>query len=267
MYTSRSIGKRKGAFSNRLRFENMPVTSIENIKKIVTIARKDMKIYFFKGPNLTFGLILPVVLYLAFAIGRTVDPDFAVPGIVAIAAFFGAGAIQSVSLPLERRTGTFNTIVTAPLSLYMIMLGKAIAGFLFGIVLSSIYAAIMIPFSPLQNLPLFIIGIVISSFMFSAFGLLLSAPFKDIPQAMPPATVVRIAMVFLSGVFTPLALLPPALQTIAYAMPLTYSVGALRQAWSGSINLQALFVDFSIQIVLAILFLVAATKILQRTIE
>jgi ABC-2 type transport system permease protein len=241
--------------------------SVENIKKIVTIAKKDIKIYFFKGPNLTFGLILPVVLYLAFAVGRTVEPAFAVPGIVAIAAFFGAGAIQSVSLPLERRTGTFNTLVTAPMSLFTIMLGKALAGFLFGIVLSSIYAGIMVPFSHLQNLPLFIIGVAVSSFMFSAFGLFLAAPFKDIPQAMPPATVIRIAMVFLAGVFTPIALLPSALQTIAYGMPLTYSVSALRQAWSVSIDLQSFFVDSSIQIVFAVIFLVAATGLLRRTIE
>jgi len=39
-----------------------------------------MKIYFFKGPNLTFGLIPPVVLYLAFAMDRTDDPAFAFPG-------------------------------------------------------------------------------------------------------------------------------------------------------------------------------------------
>jgi ABC-2 type transport system permease protein len=125
----------------------------------------------------------------------------------------------------------------------------------------------MIPFSPLQHLPLFVLGVIVSSFMFSAFGLLLSAPFKDIPQAMPPATVVRIAMVFLAGVFSPIALLPTALQIIAYAIPLTYSVGALRQAWSGSIDLQSFFVNSSIQIIFAIIFLVAATKILQRTIE
>jgi ABC-2 type transport system permease protein len=106
-----------------------------------------------------------------------------------------------------------------------------------------------------------------SSFMFSAFGLLLAAPFKDIPQAMPPATVVRIAMVFIGGVFTPLAMLPLALQTVAYALPLTYSVSALRQAWSGSINLQMYLVDSAVQMVFAIIFLVAATKILNRTIE
>jgi hypothetical protein len=89
----------------------MAKTFMPDVKKIVYIAEKDVKIYFFKGPNLTFGLLLPVVLYLAFAIGRTVDPTNAVPGLVAIAAFFGAGAIQAISLPLERRTGTFNSLV------------------------------------------------------------------------------------------------------------------------------------------------------------
>ena len=245
----------------------MATTFIQNLEKIVTIAEKDVKIYFFKGPNLTFGLLLPVVLYLAFALDRTVDPTFAVPGLVAITAFFGAGAIQAISLPLERRTGTFNSLVTAPISLLTIMLGKALAGFFFGIVLSLSYTSIMIPFSPLPNLPLCILGILISSFMFSTFGLFLSSPFRDIPQAMPPATVVRIAMVFLGGVFTPITMLPTALQTIAYAMPLTYSVSALRQAWSGNIDLQTFFVDSSIQIVLAIIFLVAATNILHRTSE
>src|SRR4030042_347195 len=240
---------------------------IQDVKIIVTIAEKDVKIYFFKGPNLTFGLLLPVVLYLAFAIGGPVDPALAVPGLVAIAAFFGAGAIQAISLPLERRTGTFNSLVTAPISLFTIMLGKALAGFFFGIVLSFTYTIIMIPFGPLPNLPLLIMGILVSSFMFSAFGLLLSAPFRDIPQAMPPATVVRIAMVFLGGVFTPLSMLPATLQTVAYAMPLTYSVSALRQAWSGNINLQMYLVNCLVQIVFAIIFLVLATKTLQKTIE
>ena len=76
---------------------------IEDVKRAIYIAEKDAKIYFFKAPNLTFGLLLPVVLYLAFSIGRTVEPAQAIPGLVAMAAFFGGGAIQAVSLPLERR--------------------------------------------------------------------------------------------------------------------------------------------------------------------
>ncbi len=239
---------------------------IKDAKIALYIAEKDVKIYFLKGPNLTFGLLLPVVLYLAFAIGKTVDPTSAVPGLVSIASFFGAGAIQAISLPLERRTGTFSILLAAPTRLFTIIFGKALAGSLFGIVLSLAYTIIMMPLSQPSNVPLFLIGVTLSSFMFSTFGLFLSAPFRDIPQAMPPATVVRIAMVFLCGVFTPIETMPPSLQAVAYSLPLTYSVDALRQAMSSSANIM-LFVDLGVQVLYSIIFLVATTKILERTVK
>jgi len=244
----------------------MVKTWIEDAKSAVYIAEKDVKIYFFKGPNLTFGLLLPIVLYFAFAIGRTVELASAIPGLVAIAAFFGAGAIQAISLPLERRTGTFKMLLTTPTSLFTIMLGKTLAGFFFGIILSVAYTVIMMPFSPLPNLPLFFLGILFSSLVFSTFGLFLSTPFRDIPQAMPPATVVRIAMVFLSGVFTPIDIMPTSLQAVAYALPLTYSVDTLRQAMGGVINIQMFLIDLGVQILYSIVFLVAAIYVLKRTI-
>ena len=240
---------------------------IEEMKRVLYIAVKDVKIYFFKGPNLTFGLLLPVVLYFAFSIGRTVEPTFALPGLVAIAAFFGAGAIQAVSLPLERRTGTFKMLLTAPTSLSTIILGKTIAGFFFGAFLSLVYTLIMLPFSPLPLLLPFFLGILVSSLMFSVFGLLLSVPFRDIPEAMPPATVVRIVMVFICGVFIPIETLPASLQTVAYALPLTYSVDALRKAMVASINLQLFLIDLIVQIFFSLIFLVATIKLLERTIE
>src|SRR4030067_23231 len=228
---------------------------VEDVKRVVYIAEKDVKIYFFKGPNLTFGLLLPVVLFLVFSIGRTVDLTFAVPGLVAISAFFGAGAIQAVANALERRTGTFNTLLTAPISLFAIVLGKALAGFFYGVILSLAYTVIMMPFSPLPNLPLFFIGILFSSFVFSAFGLLLSAPFRDIPEAMPPATVVRIALVFLCGVFTPIVSMPISLQVVAYLLPLTYSVDALRQAMGGPLNIEMFLFNLGVQILFSVIFL------------
>jgi ABC-2 type transport system permease protein len=240
---------------------------VEDFKRAVYIAEKDVKIYFFKGPNLIFGLLLPVSLFLSFSIGRSIDLAFAIPGLVAIASFFGAGAIQAIALPLERRTGTFNLLLTAPISMFAIVLGKALAGFFFGAILSVAYTAIMIPFSPLPNLPLFFVAILLSSFTFSAFGLVLSAPFRDIPQAMPPATVVRIAMIFISGVFIPLVAMPTFLQVVAYAMPLTYSVDSLRQAMSGSINTQIFLIDFGIQVFFSLVFLAVTVWVLKKTTE
>jgi ABC-2 type transport system permease protein len=239
----------------------------KDLKRAVYIAEKDVKIYFLKGPNLIFGLLLPVSLFLSFSIGRSVDLAFAIPGLVAIASFFGAGAIQAIALPLERRTGTFNLLLTAPISMFSIVLGKALAGFFFGAILSVAYTAIMIPFSPLPNLPLFFVAILFSSFTFSAFGLVLSAPFRDIPQAMPPATVVRIAMIFISGVFIPLVAMPMFLQVVAYAMPLTYSVDLLRQAMTGSINTQMFFIDMGVQIFFSVFFLAVTVWVLKKTID
>ena len=240
---------------------------LEDLKRAVYIAEKDVKIYFLKGPNLIFGLLLPVSLFLSFSIGRTVDLAFAVPGLVAIAAFFGAGAIQAIALPLERRTGTFNLLLTAPISMFAIVLGKALAGFFFGAILSVAYTAIMIPFSPLPNLPVFFVGILFSSFTFSAFGMLLSAPFRDIPQAMPPATVVRIALIFISGVFIPLVAMPTFLQVLAYSLPLTYSVDSLRQAMNSSINTQMFLIDLGAQVFFSIVFLAVTVWVLKKTIE
>ncbi len=240
---------------------------VEDLKRAVYIAEKDIRVYFLKGPNLIFGLLLPIALFLSFSIGRNVDLTFAIPGLVAIAAFFGAGAIQAIALPLERRTGTFNLLVAAPISLFAIVLGKALAGFIYGVILSIAYTIIMIPFSPLPNLPLFFIGIVFSSFTFSAFGLLLSAPFQDIPQAMPPATVVRLALIFISGVFIPIAAMPTFLQAVAYAMPLTYSVDALRQAMGSSINVQMLVIDLVAQVIFSLIFLAVTVQMLKKTTQ
>jgi ABC-2 type transport system permease protein len=245
----------------------MATSWIEQARGVLSIAEKDVRIYFFKGPNLTFGLLLPVVLYLAFSLGRAMDPASAIPGLVAMAAFFGAGAIQAVSLPLERRTGTFQMLLTAPIFLFTIVLGKTLAGFFFGTFLSLVYTIIMLPFSPLPNLLAFFLGVLISSLMFSVFGLLLSAPFRDIPDAMPPATVVRIAMVFVCGVFIPIEAMPTPLQTVAYALPLTYSVDALRQAMNGPLTLQSFLIDIAVQFVYAIIFLFATIHLLTRTIE
>ncbi|MFP3895781.1 MAG: hypothetical protein ACLFV5_02925 [Anaerolineales bacterium] len=100
---------------------------VVGLKKVLWIGEKDARIYFFKGPNLTFGLFLPLVLYWAFSLNREVELISIIPGLIAIAIFFGAGAIQAISLPLERRTGTLHTMLAAPVTPLVIVLGKALA--------------------------------------------------------------------------------------------------------------------------------------------
>ncbi|MDH5481706.1 MAG: ABC transporter permease [Candidatus Bathyarchaeota archaeon] len=241
----------------------------KSIIQAVHIAKKDAKVYFFKWPNVTFGLFLPAIIYLAFSVGRPTEISSTIPGLVAMAALFGAGAIQSIALPLERAKGTFDRLLAAPVSLTTIIVGKALGGFFFGVVLSLAYSLIVIPLSgaTLTYPLLFAFGIILSSFAFSALGACISAPFRDIPEAMPPATLLRVSMVFLSGVLIPVATMPNVLQLIAYLLPLTYAVDMMQQAMTGQIVSQLFLLDSAALILFSVFFLTAAVLILKRTIH
>ncbi len=84
---------------------------------------------------------------------------------------------------------------------------------------------------------------------------------------MPPATLLRVAMVFLSGVLIPVAIMPNFLQIIAYLLPLTYAVDMLQQAMTGQIASQLLLVDTLAIVVFSFFFLVATVWILKRTLH
>jgi ABC-2 type transport system permease protein len=244
-------------------------TWIESINKAVYIAKKDAKVYFFKWPNITFGLSLPAIIYLAFSVGRPTEVSSTIPGLVAMASLFGAGAIESVALPLERAKGTFDRLLAAPISLTTIIVGKALGGFFFGVVLSMAYSLVVVPLSgaALGNLFLFVFGIMLSSFAFSALGVCISAPFRDIPEAMPPATLLRVSMVFLGGVLIPVATMPSFLQTIAYLLPVTYAVDMLQQAMTGQIAAQLFFLDALALVAFSFFFFAVALWILKRTLR
>jgi ABC-2 type transport system permease protein len=241
----------------------------KNAIKAVHIAKKDAKIYFFKWPNITFGLFLPAIIYLAYSVGRPTEISSTIPGLVAMAALFGAGAIQSVALPLERATGTFDRLLAAPVSLTTIIIGKILGGFFFGMVLSMTYALIVIPLSrtTISSPFLFAFGVILSALAFSALGVCISAPFRDIPEAMPPATLLRVVMVFLSGVLIPVATMPNFLQLIAYLLPLTYAVDMLQQAMKHQIAAQLFLVDTVALVVFSFFFFVVAVWVLKKTLH
>lgn len=70
------------------------------------IAKKDARVYYLKGPVISFGIVFPVFFYLAFAARHDVPAATMVPGIVAMALFFTALAVGPLVTPWERQAGT-----------------------------------------------------------------------------------------------------------------------------------------------------------------
>ena len=254
----------------------------EDLQKAIIIAGNDAKIYYFKPPSIFFGIMLPLVLYFAFTMGRPcVTEAYRLTGVVAIATFFGASTLEAVVLPLERKTGTFERLVAAPVSLNALILGKTISGAIFGIVSGLVIAVILILIGPAWHWPgfsaglsvspmLLLLAIVTSAINFSSLGLLVSSRAEDVPDAMMPLNFARFLMMFLSGVFIPLEetfAFMPTLAFLAYLFPLTYSVEALRQATYGPVHLQLLLIDFTVLILSSMAFIYIAVKSLKRTLR
>jgi ABC-2 type transport system permease protein len=252
----------------------------EGLKKAAVIAENDIKIYYFKPPSIFFGIMLPLVLYFAFTLGRPcVTEAYRLTGVVAISTFFGASTLEAVVLPMERRSKTFERLISAPLSPEDLLLGKMASGVIFGTISGIAITPILIMIGPLWEWggfspglsltpTLFLLAILISAINFSSIGLLVSVRASDVSDAMMPLNFIRFIMIFLSGVFIPLEetfIFMPSLTFLAYLLPLTYSVDALRQAAYGPIDLQRLAVDFIILILTSAAFFMIAVKSLKHT--
>ncbi len=237
------------------------------MRKVLIIAAKDIKIYFFKAPNVAFGLFLPLALYLAFIAGRTATAVEGLPGLIAISIFFSTGAVQSISLPLERRTGTFTSLLTSPVTLHNIIAGKILAGAFFGCCIALSYSVFVSLLVPVYLPVLMLLEIIVAALAFSGFGLLVSAPFRDIPQAMPPATVLRIALVFFSGVFIPMESIPGWLQWISLISPVTSANAVFKQAMNFTHDIVTILVNLAIQCVILLFCYMAAVMIISKTMK
>jgi len=249
--------------------ETLVKTWIESTIKAVHIAKKDAKVYYFKAPNFTYGLLMPVSLFLAFSIAGQIDSALIVSGLTSLVILFGTTSIEAVSVVLEKQTGTFERLLAAPISFFTILLGKALAGFFFGVVIATV---ILVPLAVVSgtgvaNPVLVFVAIAFSSLTFSALGVLVSAYAKWVPEAQMLSNFLRFPMAFLSGAFVPLELMPSQLWLVARFLPLTYSVEALRTSMNNSGITLTYLLDTFVLALFAFAFLGIATKVLQRRLE
>jgi ABC-2 type transport system permease protein len=197
----------------------------------LVIAKKNAMIYYLKPPVVTFGVIFPLFFYLAFAAGHAGPVEAMVPGILSMALFFTASAVGPLVTPWERQARTYERLVTSPASLPAILAGDTLSGTLFGLVLSLLPLVIGLTATSahIAAAPQLFLGLVFGSLAFSALGVLLSAPASDTPsQVMMLSNLVRLPIIFVSGVFIPVAQMPAWGRWLAPLSPLSYSADLIR---------------------------------------
>ncbi len=193
------------------------------------ITAKDIRTYYLKPPLISWGMLFPLVMILAFAVRSPGDMRGTMPGLVGMTALFGATSVEAVAIAFEKRIGAMERLVMAPLTPHALLIGKTASGALFGTATGALVwlistAAYGLSFG--AGLPLLVIAL--SSVCFALLGVLVSLLMREVFDAMTFSNVFRFPMIFLGGVFVPLVRMAPPLRWIASALPLTYAVDALR---------------------------------------
>jgi ABC-2 type transport system permease protein len=161
----------------------------EQFKQSLAIVDKNIRIYYSKGPVIIFGLLMPFFLFLAFYIGRNTPIEALVPGLLGMTAFFTATSVGPAIVPWEARAKTLERLISSPVSLRTIFLGDVLSSFVFGVLVSALAAtASLLIGVPVGNPLLLCFALVLSTFCFASFSILLSA----YPPTDNPATIMML---------------------------------------------------------------------------
>jgi len=108
------------------------------------------------------------------------------------------------------------------------------------------------------------IMILLGALMFTGLAMLLAAPIKDPEAASALGNLIAFPMMFLSGSFWPLDLMPLWLQKVAWVLPLTYLSDGLRKTMILH-DPQSAILNYAIVGVLAIVFIALASQYFRWT--
>ena len=159
-----------------------------------TVATKDVRVYYLTPPMIMFGLMMPFFMFFSFSVRREMAAAQGVARLLALTTFFTASSAGPVIIPLERRMGTYDRLLAAPMSLVTLLLGKALVGTFFAVVVSVVplSAGLLWLHVAGANAGLLLVGLVLASLAFSALGLAFaSIPTRSVGSIMVPSTLIR----------------------------------------------------------------------------
>jgi len=230
------------------------------------IAVKDVRVYYLRPGMIMFGFMMPFFMFFSFSVRRELGAAEGVSRLLALTVFFTAGAAGPFIIPTERRMGTYDRLLAAPMSLLTLLLGKTAVGAFFAIVVSSValMAGWLFFDASILRPGLLTAGIFLGAFSFASLGLVFgSMPTTNPGDVQMPSTLLRWGLLFISGVFTPLSELAPYVRSIAYLSPLTYAQDVMNHAFLGT-GLINPILDLSVLTLSGVLFLLPSIRMHRR---
>ncbi len=198
------------------------------------IFMKDMRSYYLKPPNISWGLIFPIAWTLMFFLRSPVPLEVRdlLPGVMSLSILFGTTSMLAVTITFERKSRSFDRLLLAPISLNLLMLAKTTGAIMFGVInafVPIVFASFLTDLSGINWL--LVLGSVIFIAITSTFlGLFVAVSVSQVFEAQTFSNFFRFPMLFLCGLFIPVADLPVFIRPLSYILPLTYGADILKTA-------------------------------------
>jgi len=244
-----------------------PAGTSEQIRRAWAIAKKDIRIYYSKGPVLIFGIFMPVFLFLAFYLGgRQLPLPFLLSGLVGMTLFFTSTAVSPAIFPWEGQAKTLERLAACPVTIEAIVLGDMIASVLFGIGVTAVTLLIGLSLGlVLLHGIVFGSAVLLAAVCFSALGMLLAVPPTNVPSnIMMLSSLLKFPLVFISGIFVPLEQMPAWGTALAVFSPLTYFADLVRYSFTGA-HYFPVTVDITVLALFTLIFSAGTMRLHRRT--
>jgi ABC-2 type transport system permease protein len=156
---------------------------------------------------------------------------FIVPGVLAVILQFSTTFLSVTTIVREREMGTLEQLVVTPIQPSELMLGKILPLVAIGYVnITLILGLAWLMFGVAVRGSLLMLYVLTLAFFFSTLGIgtLISTASKNLQQALQLSQIVLLPSILISGFLFPRESLPPVLQAIGLALPLTHYVTIVR---------------------------------------
>lgn len=209
---------------------------------------KDMRAYYLKPPNISWGIIFPLawtgMFFIRSGYGLEMLNDI-LPGVIAVSVLFGTTSLLAVTVTFEKKNRSFERLLIAPISLNLLMLAKTSGAIFFGTVNAFVPIAISIIFIDLSSIDWITLvpAIVLIAISSTFLGLFIAVSVSEVFEAQTFSNFFRFPMIFLCGLFFPIEHLPVIIRPLSYVFPLTYGVDILHQSINGK-HILPLWIDF-----------------------
>lgn len=244
-----------------------PAGFTEQVRRAWAIAKKDIRIYYIKGPVLIFGVFMPLFMFLAFLMGtRQLPLSFLISGLVGMTLFFTATAVSPAIFPWEGQAKTLERLASCPVTVEAIVFGDMIASTLFGIGITivTVFIGLALGLSLLHGITL-LVAILLAACCFSAIGMLLAVPPTNVPSnIMMLSSLIKFPLIFISGIFVPLEQMPFWGLVLAVFSPLTYFTDLVRYSFNGD-NFFPVWIDIAALAVFTVVFTVGTMYLHKKT--